>query len=135
MPRKSSAATLTRPVVSVAHNRVQARPETSAEIRDVFSELVRSQPPQHFRQCDADLLERYCEAVILSREAFKELQLGGSVSADGRLSPWIAVLEKSHRSAAGLAAKLRLCPSARLSAKSAERAKPPRRGKPIWEVD
>jgi hypothetical protein len=134
MPRKSSAAITTLPAVNVRHIRLQPRDDASPEIKDIFTELVRSQPPQHFRPGDGDLLEQYCQAVLLSREAYRELQLGGSVSPDGRISSWVVVLEKSHRSAAALATKLRLTPSSRLSTRTVARQKTPPR-KPIWEVD
>jgi hypothetical protein len=120
------------PVVDVRHSRLQPRDEAPAEVKDIFTELVRSLPPAHFRPGDGDLIEQFCQTILLARQAYSELEMAGSVSADGKMSPWVTVLEKSHRSAAALSARLRLCPQARSSARTVGRAKPPP-VKKIWE--
>jgi hypothetical protein len=135
MPRKSMAAISTLPAVNAKHNRIHPRADASAEVRDIFSELVRSQRPEHFRPGDEHLIEQYAQSVILAQKAFAELELSGPVSPDGRMSPWVIALEKAHRSSVALAARLRLCPQSRLSARSAGRAKPPPSIRKIWEVD
>src|SRR6516225_10997116 len=133
MPRKSSGAIATLPTSDVRQSRLQPRDEAPAEVKDVFTELVRSMRPEHFRPGDQDLVEQYCQAVLLARQAYSELEMAGSVSPDGKMSPWVTILEKSHRSATALAARLRLCPQSRLSARTVGRQKPPALRKKIWE--
>ena len=135
MPRRSaSALSAVLPVVDVRQSRLQPRDEVPPEVRDTFRQLVMSVRPEHFRPGDEDLIEQYCQAILLARQAYTELELAGGVTGDGRTSPWLVVLEKSHRSAAALAARLRLCPQSRVSARTVGRAKPPPVHK-IWEVD
>jgi hypothetical protein len=128
--RKSVAAITTLPAVNVAQSRLQPPDHMPVEVKDVFSELVFSVPPEHFRPCDTALVEQYAQSIVLSRLAYSELQLTGVVSAEGK--NWLVALEKAHRSSVALAARLRLCPQSRLSAKAADREKPPSSYK-IWE--
>ena len=87
----------------------------------MFRELVASVPDGHFQAVDAHLLEQYAQAIILAREAFRQLQDDGVIAADGKPSPWLAVLEKSHKSAIALSARLRLAPQSRMSTRTAAR--------------
>jgi len=134
MPRKSASALTVFPTVDVRSSRLQPRDDAPTEVKDIFRKLVMSVRPEHFRTGDQDLVEQYAQAVLLARQAFGELEIGGSVTADGKMSPWVTVLEKSHRSAAALAQRLRICPQARSLARTVGRAKPPPVRK-IWEVD
>jgi hypothetical protein len=120
------------PTVNVRHSRLQPRDEAPAEVKDVFTELVRSVRPEHFRPGDEHLIEQYAQAILLARQAYSELEMAGGVTSDGRTSPWLVVLEKSHRSAAALSQRLRLCPQARTLSRTVGRAKPPPAQK-IWE--
>jgi hypothetical protein len=58
------------------------------------------------------MLRAYCEAAVLSQEAFREMQEQGRV-VNGKVSPWLVVVEKATRSLSALAPRLRLGPSAR----------------------
>ena len=133
MPRKSSSALTVFPTVDVRSTRLEPRDKAPAEIKDVFRELTMAVRPQHFRPGEGDLIEQYAQAIILARQAFAELERAGSVTADGRTSPWLIALEKAHRSASALAARLRLCPQSRVSARAAGRQKPPPARPRIWE--
>ena len=88
----------------------------------LFAEIVGSVPREHFRLGDSHLIEQYAQAVLLARQAWSELQANGPVTADGRCSPWVVVLEKAHRSSVALAARLRLSPQSRADSRSAGRA-------------
>jgi hypothetical protein len=132
MPRKSSAAITTLPITDVRSTRLEPRDDASPEIRDVFRELIMSVPASHFRPDDQVLIELYAQAILQSRAAFAELELTGPVNGEGKMSAWTIVLEKSHRSAVALAARLRLCPHSRTSARTVGRQKTPPR-KNIWE--
>jgi hypothetical protein len=97
MPRKSSAAISTLPAINVRSIRLEPRPDAPLPIKDLFRETTMALRPEHFRPCDQNLLELFCQAVLLSREAYRELELADAVSPDGRMSAWTTVLEKSHR--------------------------------------
>ena len=87
--------------------------------------------PEHFRAGDEHLIEQFAQAILLARQAYGELELAGVTSSDGKA--WTIALEKAHRASVALAARLRLCPQSRASARTAGNAKPPPRGKPLWE--
>jgi hypothetical protein len=50
----------------------------------------------------------------------------------GKVNPWLLVSEKTTRTQATLALRLRLCPSARQDPKSAGRERPTRSTPPPW---
>jgi hypothetical protein len=121
MPRKSSASlALVRP------DPIESLPRPSAdapgEIVRLFADIIAKVPRGHFKPADGILLEQYCQATVLAQTAYAELAKTGPVTADGKVSPWVGILEKQHRSAAVLAGKLRLAPAARMSSRSVGRA-------------
>jgi phage terminase small subunit len=121
MPRKSAAA------LSVVHadiipERIKPRVDASARVRAIFGEIVAQVPPNHFRPTDAALVEQYAQAIALGRQAFAALEAEGPV-VGGRASPWVTVLEKMHRSAVALSARLRLTPQSRTDPKTVGRQK------------
>jgi hypothetical protein len=120
MPRKSSAALAILPRVDGRPNPLRPRPDAPPEVREIFMSLVASVPTEHFRPGDADLLEQHAQAIALARRAYAELDASGSV-VNGKPSPWLVVLEKAHRSAVALSARLRLAPQMRTDPKSAGR--------------
>jgi hypothetical protein len=69
-------------------------------------------------------MEQYCDGILLARLANHKLSTEGPV-IDGKISPWITVLEKAHRSCCALAMRLRLSPQARIDAKTLGRANDP----------
>jgi phage terminase small subunit len=77
-------------------------------------------PRDHFRPSDMPLLEQYCQACLLARAAFEEITANGPV-IDGKPSPWVAILAAAHKSSAALAARLRLAPQARATARTTGR--------------
>src|SRR5664279_3688602 len=78
----------------------------------VWKQTVDAVDPSHFSEVDRPLIEQYCGAADLARQAQTSLDTEGAV-VDGRASPWIAVLEKASRSCVALAARLRICPQSR----------------------
>src|SRR5262245_49879704 len=120
MPRRSASSLA---VVAPATPRTTAprvREGASPEVAQVFRELVASAPADHFQSGDGALLEQYAQAILLARQAYAQIEAEGPVVA-GRASPWVTVLEKSHRSTVALSARLRLAPQARADARSAGR--------------
>ena len=119
MPRTSAEALLV-PRVDARQNRLECRADAPASLRQIITDLISSVPPQHFRPGDIDLVEQYAQAVLLARQAFDKLEEEGPV-VDGRANAWLIVLEKSHRSAVQLSARLRLSPQQRMDRKTVGR--------------
>src|SRR5262245_29157425 len=121
MPRKSAAALA---VVRVDGKPVRLRPRDGApaDVAAVFKQIVATVAVDHFRPADGDLLEQLCQGIVLSRQAFDQLQREGPV-VNGKASPWVVVLEKAHRSCVALSARLRLSPQQRVDPKTVGRQK------------
>jgi hypothetical protein len=119
LPRQSGASLAVR---SNAGRSTAPRPrdDAPAAVRRIFLELVASEPADHFRASDADLLEQIAQAILLARQAYDKLETEGPV-IDGKASPWLVVLEKAHRSSVALSGRLRLAPQARMDARAAGR--------------
>ena len=131
MPRKSAAAKAVN--VTGKPDRLKARKGLSAPLKALFEEIVAEVRPNHFVASDRVLLERYVEAITLAEGAQKHLEASGPVTDAGRVSPWVTVQEKAHRSAVALAGKLRLCPQSRLDRKSVGSQPGGRRRRVPWE--
>ncbi len=82
---------------------------------ELFVATVSACSADHFVQSDANLLVAYCQAVLLTRWAFK--QLGEDAAA---FSTW----QQAARTMAMLATKLRLCPHSRSDPKTITRRAP-----------
>jgi Phage terminase, small subunit len=121
MPRQSAASLATLRVTGKPA-RLQPRANAPAAVQAVFRDLVASVPAEHFRPADGDLVEQYAQAIVLARQAYAELEASGPV-VDGKASPWLTVLEKTHRSSVALAARLRLSPQHRTDPKTAGRGR------------
>jgi phage terminase small subunit len=92
--------------------------KTEAEL---FRYIVSSLEPRHFARSDTPLLGRYCKNLVLADTASEHLERDGAVTDKGKVSPWVTVAEKADRALAHLATKLRLCPSARIGPRDAQR--------------
>src|SRR5262245_29915399 len=121
MPRKSATAYATAPYPNVRPTRLAPPLDLDAAAVATWRRIVGACQPDHFVAADSELLRAYVEAAVLSQEAFRELQLNGRI-VDNRLSPWALLLEKSTRTLASLAPRLRLGPSARQDPKTTARA-------------
>lgn len=117
MPRRSAASKAVN--VSGKPTYIEPRSDLSPPLAKLFREIVRSTQSGHFVVSDRVLLERYCEAIALAELAQQNLEETGPVTSEGRVSAWVTVQEKAHRSAVALAGKLRLCPHSRLDRKVA----------------
>lgn len=112
MPKQSLAAQLTPVRVDGRPSRIVCSPAAPDDVRAVFAQVVAANATDHFAAADALLVEQYAQAVALGRRAYAELDRSGPV-VDGKASAWLIVLEKAHRSAVALSARLRLCPQSR----------------------
>jgi phage terminase small subunit len=117
---------------SISSLRVDGSPSPLAAPADlsegaarIWRSIVAATPTAHFRASDAPLLRAYCEACAMTDKALAELT-GSHAVANGKLSPWLAVFEKTTRVQNALAIRLRLCPSARSDPKTTARSDPPR---------
>ena len=121
MARKSAAALATVNVDPMAR---PAAPSTLTRAQKVeWNRIVRSLPPDYFRPSDYVLLEAYCCASVLHRDACVALDVEGFLQGEvGRRYPHpaVSVVKQTSASLGSMAAKLRLCPSARYSEKKAD---------------
>ena len=121
MARKSLAA-LNVVTPLAGGGRLRPHPGVSNAIVEAFNAIVGTMPKEHFRSCDAPLVEQYAQAIVQSREAYEHLSREGQVIA-GRVSPWVTVQEKAHRMMSALCMRLRLAPQARMRVEKAGRMK------------
>ena len=105
MPRRS-AASLTVTPLDASPRRIKPPATLPAPIKELWTAIVESLPATHFHKSDVSLLTLYCRAVHQATLAFKTI--------DEAQNPAVRVADTSVKQAATLAAKLRLCPSARL---------------------
>ena len=121
MARKSAAALAT--VVVDPFDR-PAAPATLTKAQKVeWDRIVRSLPPDYFRPSDYVLLEAYCCASVLHRDACKALDAAGfliETMGGPKAHPAVGVVKQASAALASMATKLRLCPSARYSEQKAE---------------
>ena len=61
----------------------------------------------------------------MAEQAAGELQAGGMVTADGRVSPWFTIHQQATKSLTGLALRLRLGPQSRARREHRRRRRPP----------
>ena len=111
MPRRSAAAA-SLPLVNHRPSRLAPPRDLDPAVLAVWRRITSSLDVRHFVAADGELLRAFCEAAVLSQEAFVELRRGGRV-VGGKPSPWLIILEKSTRTLGALAPRLRLGPSAR----------------------
>lgn len=95
-----------------------------ADMRQVWDEIVASLPADYFRPGDGPLLAAFCMATVFFTRAAEEVQAHGPMILNpdnGRYyaNPAQQLLVTQTSAMAQLAGKLRLCPSARYSTKSA----------------
>jgi phage terminase small subunit len=121
--RRSAADLSIIPPVSGKPDRLRPRDDAPEGVRKIWRELVAKVPPEHFRPSDADLVEQYAQAIALARLAYSKLAAEGPV-IDNRPSAWLIVLEKAHKSAVSLSARLRLSPQHRLDPRTVHRHEP-----------
>jgi phage terminase small subunit len=105
---KESAAALS--VIPLVERVARLQPPASLSEGEasLFRQIVAQCSADHFTPSDTPLLVAYCQAVLLSRYAFKQ------VSEDGAA---FQIWQQAARTLATLATKLRLCPHSRTDPK------------------
>ena len=119
---RKSAASFEVPNVDGSPDRLQPPDHLSPDERRRFVDIVANCDARHFRPSDMTLLVRFIEADSLAERAAKELRENPVI--DGRLSPWLAVQEKSVRALVSLSVRLRLGPLSRIDATAMGRQEP-----------
>ena len=119
MPRRSAAALAVAPF-SGPRPRLAPPKGLDPAPSAIFRQVVAVMGEGHFSPVDVHLLAQFAEAVSLADMAAKRLRAEGPVVA-GKPSAWLPIVEKSWRSAAVLASRLRLCPASRYDARAAGR--------------
>ena len=84
-----------------------------------WREIVASLPPNYLRPGDLPLLRAYCIAVATWEEAIALLTIDGNI-IDGKVHPARRLADEQAKLMMALAGKLRLCPSSRIRADSAD---------------
>jgi hypothetical protein len=114
MPRRSSASLS---VISPTGIPLRLAPPADLDDaeRDVFINTVGSKRPEAFEPSDLPLLAAYARAVVLEQRAAAALKTNGPVTADGKPSPWLAVLAQATKAMMTLSLRLRLSPQGRRS--------------------
>lgn len=119
--RKSAESQLT--VVEVSGQRMPAPAHLSPEEVVEWRDIVDSLPADYFRPGDVPLLAAYCTASAFYKQAKAEMRAMGITIMDERgktyANPAHQVLTSQASAMAQMAVKLRLCPSARYTEKSA----------------
>jgi phage terminase small subunit len=117
VPRKSSAAVAFSATTSA---RLQPPSDLAEPEKTLFVDLVLACRADHFQPSDTPLLAAYCRAVVLEQTASGELAASGFITAEGKASPWLAVLQQATRAMTTLSRMLRLNPAGRQSTPSSE---------------
>ena len=118
---RKSAADLS--VVKVSGARVSAPAHLTPSQHAEWTLIVNSLPADYFRPGDIPLLGSFCAASALYKEALMMIQAEGIVlDGGGRryAHPAKDILTSQASAMAQMAVKLRLCPSARYTEKSAQ---------------
>lgn len=88
-----------------------------------WTSIMNSLPADYFRPGDAPLLGAYCVAIVLHKQARKEIQDHGITYKNefGKriMNPAATILQMQAGTMAQLSVKLRLAPSSRVTAQSA----------------
>ena len=95
------------------NERLRPPPSLGKPEKQAFLDLVTTTDPKQFRPSDLPLLCRWAELTVMAEQAAGELQAGGMVTADGRVSPWFTIHQQATKSLTGLALRLRLGPQSR----------------------
>ena len=110
-------------VVVVSDERIAPPPSLTEEQADAWHRIVNSLPADYFRPGDAPLLAAFCIASVFHLKAAKDIESRGITLVDHKgneyVNPNHQMLTSQASAMAQMAVKLRLCPSARMSGKSA----------------
>ena len=99
-------------------------PDLNELERAEFVGIVAGTPVGHFVPADAVMIAHLATHIVLERIALGELKAAGYV-ADGKPSPWLAVLQHASREVRATSRALGINPTSRLPAKHQQSNEPP----------
>jgi hypothetical protein len=104
--------------------RIRPPPGLGGREKEVFLSLVAACPAAQFQPSDAALIARWAESIVLAEQAAGELEAGGVVTSDGKVSPWFTVHQRASKTVSELALRLRLGPQSRQPRAPKTKARP-----------
>src|SRR5882762_8062874 len=119
MSRPSAAALGVVPVNE--RNRLAPPAGMHPEAAEIWRELVKSVPIDHFHTSDGPILRSYVEVTARIAQAQANLRKQ-TITKAGRPSPWFLIYDRSVKTQATLALRLRLSPMSRKERKSTARS-------------
>jgi hypothetical protein len=111
-------------IFGVPSGRIRPPPGLGGREKEVFSSLVAACPAAQFQPSDTALICRWAESVALAEQAAGELEAGGVVTSDGKVSPWFTVHQRASKTVSELALRLRLGPQSRAPRAPKTKARP-----------
>jgi P27 family predicted phage terminase small subunit len=124
-------------VVPISDDRIAPPAHLTKAQADEWRSIVDSLPADYFRPGDVPLLGAYCTASVFYKRAAADLEVRGLYLSDDKgrefVNPAHQVLTSQASAMAQMAVKLRLCPSARYTEKSAQTKTTRAGAKRPWE--
>lgn len=124
-------------VVPMSDDRLSPPPHLTEGQAAEWRAIVDSLPADYFRPGDVPLLAAYCVAATFYKRAAAEMESRGMTLMDDKgreyVNPHHNVLTSQASAMAQMAVKLRLCPSARYTEKSAATKAAAAGGRRPWD--
>lgn len=125
-------------VITVSDDRLAAPAHLTPQQATEWTAIVDSLPADYFRPGDVPLLAAYCTAAVFYKRAAADLESRGLSLMDDKgrefVNPAHQILTSQASAMAQMAVKLRLCPSARYTEKTADtKTRRSGGGKRPWE--
>ena len=109
MPRQPGAAQAFT-ATSTARPVLRAPSDLDPLEKEVFTDIILGCPVDHFWPGDTALIAHLARNIVLARVAFGEMKAAGHVS-DGKVSPWLAVLQHASKEMRATSRMLSLSPA------------------------
>jgi phage terminase small subunit len=114
--------------------RISCRHDAPNDVKKLFTEIVASVDRTHWQTADSYLVESYCRAILLERQAYAMIELEGAIVGP-RVSHWLTVAEKACKQIVALSMRLRLSPQSRNDPKTVGRRSRHAGERKPWEPD
>lgn len=109
MPRQP-AANKAFTATPVARPMLRPPPDLDQLEREEFASIILGVPANHFIPADTPLIAHLARHIVLARVAFGEMKAAGHV-ADGKVSPWLTILQHAAKEMRATARMLLLSPA------------------------
>src|SRR5258705_13600501 len=111
MPRQSANAAKTFSPTTTTRAVLRPPSDLDAVEREVFADIICGVPANFFIPADTPLIAHLARNIVLTRVAFGEMRAAGYVAADGKASPWLAVLQHAAKEMRATSRMLLLTPA------------------------